>query len=25
MELLGKARCLHRLRQARDGAERNLW
>jgi glutamyl-tRNA synthetase len=25
MELLGQARCLHRLRQARDGAARNLW
>ncbi|MCX6479029.1 MAG: glutamate--tRNA ligase [Mycobacterium sp.] len=25
MELLGEQRCLHRLRQARDGAARNLW
>ena len=25
MELLGRQRSLHRLRQARDGAARNLW
>ena len=25
MELLGRDRCLRRLREARDGAERNLW
>ena len=25
LELLGRQRSLHRLREARDGAERNLW
>ncbi len=25
MELLGRERTLHRLREARDGAQRNLW
>ena len=25
MELLGRDRSLQRLRQARDGVERNLW
>jgi glutamyl-tRNA synthetase len=25
MELLGRERSLHRLREARDGATRNLW
>ena len=25
LELLGRQRSLHRLREARDGATRNLW